>query len=210
MLKGFLPHTCTHPCTFALSYTQDILDAFQRKVKWASYFSSLVFSKIAWILSNGCTPPPIILYFPHFLLGSVLHSGLWSFMCSWRIQIMLSEQMYTHTTMLFSHLSPSAQTQSHNNTLTFLPFLPFPCWAVCHSREVRHHVILQWCIERIQPRVPRGCMSTNQTSVTGFQQHEKYIMPGLKCPATPFRISLHVLRPLHWMSHRFCCVTPGS
>lgn len=121
-------------------------------------------------------------------------------MCSWIIQNMLSEQMYTHTTMPFSYLSPS-QTQSHNNTLTFLPFLPFPCWAFCHSREVRHHVILQWCIECIQPRVPRGCMSTNQTSVTGFQQHEKYIMPGLICPATPFRISLHVLRLLH----RFCC-----
>ncbi len=102
--------------------------------------------------------------------------------------------------------SLSAQPQSHTNNLTFLPFLPFPCWAVCHGREVRHHVILQWCVECIQPRVPRRWMTTNQTSVTGFQQHEKYIEPSARLEMACYYVHnfTAVLRPLHWMSHSFC------
>lgn len=42
------------------------------------------------------------------------------------------------------------------HTFAFLPVLPFPCWAACHGREVRRHVILQWCVERIQPGRPQA------------------------------------------------------
>lgn len=66
-----------------------------------------------------------------------------------------------------------------------LAFLPFPCWAVCHSGEVRRHVILQWCVERIQPGVPRHRMTTNQT---GFQQHEKYIDPSARLEMASYTV----------------------
>lgn len=127
------------------------------------------------------------------------------------IQIMLTEQtcIHSHATIHRSLYLFFAEAQSHTNTLTFLPFLPFPCWAVCHGREVRHHVILQWCVEYIQPRVPRHWMTTNQTSVTGFQQHEKYIEPSARLEMACYAVKnfTAVLRPLHWMSHSFCCCT---
>lgn len=75
-------------------------------------------------------------------------SGLWSLMCSWWIRVMLSEQMYTLTRNYASRFFPfctTSATHSHSS-----PSSLFPCWAVCHSGEVRHHVILQWCVECIQ------------------------------------------------------------
>lgn len=48
------------------------------------------------------------------------------------------------------------------------------------------HVILQWCVERIQPGVPRHRTTTNQT---GFQQHEKYTAIATCQTPTLLRIS---------------------
>lgn len=84
---------------------------------------------------------------------------------------------------LFLHKLSHIVTHSHSS-----PSSLFPCWAVCHGREVRHHVILQWCVECIQPRVPRRWMTTNQTSVTGFQQHEKYIEPSARLEITCYAV----------------------
>lgn len=84
--------------------------------------------------------------------------------------------------MLFLSPPPPSKSVSHPRTLAFLPF---PCWAVCHGGEVRRHVILLWCVERIQPGVPRHRMTTNQT---GFQQHEKYIDPSARLEMASYTV----------------------
>lgn len=69
--------------------------------------------------------------------------------------------------MSVEHFSVSlcvcAETQSHTNNLTFLPL---PCWAVCHGREVRHHVILQWCVQsRMHSAQGPSALDDNQLSL---------------------------------------------
>lgn len=63
--------------------------------------------------------------------------------------------------------------------------VPAFSWAVCHGGEVRRHVILQWCVERVQPGLPRHRMTTNQT---GFQQHEKYIDPSARLEMASYTV----------------------
>lgn len=78
--------------------------------------------------------------------------------------------------------STASVTRSHSSPSPSPHHTPQPpsCRAVCHGREVRHHAKLQWCVECIRFWVPRRWMTTNQTSVTGFQQHEKYIDPSAR------------------------------
>lgn len=94
----------------------------------------------------------------------------------------LGSQMYTFICCYAFFLAP------HTHTFTFLPLLPFPCWAACHGGEVRRHVILQQCVERAQPAVPRHWMTTNLTSVAGFRQHEKYMGPSARLEMASYTV----------------------
>ena len=157
-----------------------------------------------WLFASLPAPLPlyhsILTFSPLSLLHYVLQVSAVKCTMLQRIWYMLSEQTWAFIKHLSVSLSLSAQPQSHTNTLTFLPFLPLPCWAVCHGREVRHHVILQWCVECIQLRAPRRWTTTNLTSVTGFPLHEKYIEPSARlemaCYCCPQTTSLNVTQSL--------------
>lgn len=192
-------HTCTH--TVRHTHTHSLKGYIGHIPKEGKSGKSIFFfflCGIAWILCSGCSPlfllpSPSIIPSPRFSPTFSLTGCFTGQACEAECgcgefrSCSVNRRAHFHATVHLPfhtlYFPLSAKPQSHTNTLTFLPFLPFllfPCWAVCHGREVRHHVILQWCVECIQPRVPRRWMTTNQTSVTGFQPHEKYIKPSAR------------------------------
>lgn len=175
MLKAFLPachtYTRTHACTHSLTNT-GCIGSIPKEGKSDKLF---FFPSFSVELCESFAPSPL-----NRSTLTVCFTGqgceVLCFNCEFGPQVYTLMRCYAFFLASRAH------------TFAFLPVLPFPCWAACHGREVRRHVILQWCVERIQPGVPRHRMTTNQTSVAGFQQHEKYMDPSARLEMASYTV----------------------